>query len=59
MSAVAEGVATASAVHDLALRYGVEMPIAEEVYGIVTLGTDPKDALKRLMERDPKSEESF
>jgi len=59
MSAVAEGVATASAVHDLAAQYRVEMPIAEEVYGIFTLGADPKEALKRLMERDPKSEESF
>ncbi len=59
MSAVAEGVATANAVHDLAAQYGVEMPIAEEVYGILTLGTDPKVALKRLMERDPKPEDSF
>ena len=59
MSAVAEGVATANAVHDLAARYGVEMPIAEEVHGILTQGADPKEALKRLMERDPKSEESF
>ncbi len=59
MSAVAEGVATASAVHDLAARYGVEMPIAEEVFGILTQGTEPKQALKRLMERDPKAEESF
>ena len=59
MSAVAEGVATTNAVHDLAAQYGVEMPIAEEVYGILTLGTDPKEALKRLMERDPKPEDSF
>ncbi len=59
MSAVAEGVATAHAVHDLAARYGVEMPIAEEVFGILTLGTDPEQAVKNLMERDPKPEESF
>ena len=42
MSAVAEGVATAHAVHDLAAQFGVEMPIAEEVFGILTLGTDPE-----------------
>ena len=59
MSAVAEGVATAHAVHDLAAQYGVEMPIAEEVFGILTLGTDPKHAVKNLMKRDPKSEDSF
>ena len=59
MSAVAEGVATATAVHDLADRYGVEMPIAEEVFGILTLGTDPGQAVKNLMERDPRPEDSF
>ena len=59
MSAVAEGVATAHAVHDLAAQYGVEMPISEEVFGILTLGTDPDQALKNLMQRDPKPEESF
>jgi glycerol-3-phosphate dehydrogenase (NAD(P)+) len=59
MSVVAEGVATAQAVHDLAAQFGVEMPIAEEVFGILTLGTDPEQALKNLMERDPKSEDSF
>ncbi len=59
MSAVAEGVATAHAVHDLAAQYGVEMPIAEEVFAILTLGTDPGQALKNLMERDPKPEDLF
>ena len=59
MSAVAEGVATARAVHDLAAQFGVEMPIAEEVFGILTLGTDPEQALKNLMERDPRPEDSF
>ncbi len=59
MSAVAEGVATSHAVHDLAARYGVEMPIAEEVFGILNLGTDPEQALKNLMQRDPKPEDSF
>ena len=59
MSAVAEGVATANAVHDLAAQYGVDMPIAEEVFGILTQGTDPGRAVKNLMERDPKPEDSF
>lgn len=57
MSAVAEGVKTASAVHELARRHGVEMPIAEQVYAIVEEGRSPDDALKALMLRDPKPEE--
>jgi glycerol-3-phosphate dehydrogenase (NAD(P)+) len=59
MTAVAEGVKTAQAVHDLAERYGVEMPIAEEVYGVLVLGTQPRQALQNLMERDPKPEEWY
>ena len=57
MSSVAEGVKTAQSVHDLAERYGVEMPISEEVYGILVRGTDPEQALQDLMKRDPKPEE--
>ena len=59
MSAVAEGVKTVQAVHDLAERYGVEMPISEEVYGILVLGAEPAQALQNLMERDPKPEEWY
>ncbi len=33
------------------------MPIAEEVFALVSLGTDPEQALKNLMERDPKPED--
>jgi glycerol-3-phosphate dehydrogenase (NAD(P)+) len=57
MSAVAEGVKTAEAVHELAGRHGVEMPISEQVYAIVHEGRSPSDALQALMLRDPKPEE--
>lgn len=57
MHAVAEGVKTAQAVHDLAERHSVEMPISREVYGMLVLGTRPQDALRNLMLRDPKPEE--
>jgi glycerol-3-phosphate dehydrogenase (NAD(P)+) len=57
MTAVAEGVKTAESVRDLAARYGVEMPISEEVYGMLVLGRTPEEALRNLMERDPKPEE--
>ncbi|MFQ5537506.1 MAG: NAD(P)H-dependent glycerol-3-phosphate dehydrogenase [Gemmatimonadota bacterium] len=57
MKAVAEGVKTAEAVHELARRTGVEMPIAEQVYAIVHEGRSPREALRTLMMRDPKPEE--
>ena len=53
---VAEGVATVRAVHDLAGRLGVEMPVSAEVYRIVAEGLDPIEALHRLMTREPTSE---
>ncbi|MEM7417540.1 MAG: NAD(P)H-dependent glycerol-3-phosphate dehydrogenase [Gemmatimonadota bacterium] len=56
MSAVAEGVKTASSVYDLAMRYDVEMPIAGQVYAILNEGRSPEDAVRELMLRDPKPE---
>ncbi len=57
MTAVAEGIKTASAVHALASRHGVEMPIVEQVYAIVEQGKTPAEAVRDLMLRDPKPEE--
>ena len=56
-SGVAEGVATALAVRDLSRRHGVEMPVSNEVHGIVARGRDPMEALNRLMTREPTSED--
>lgn len=57
MTAVAEGVKTAEAVHELARRHGVEMPITEQVYAIVHEGRSPAEAVRALMLRDPKAED--
>ena len=57
MTAVAEGVKTASAVYELARRHGVEMPITEQVYAIVEEGRSASEAMRALMLRDPKPEE--
>jgi glycerol-3-phosphate dehydrogenase (NAD(P)+) len=57
MSAVAEGVKTAQAAHDLAEREGVEMPITSEVQAILVYGRNPREALWSLMQRGPKPEE--
>ncbi len=56
MKAVAEGVRTAPAVRELAVRHGVEMPISFEVYAILEKGRDPREAVKNLMLREPKAE---
>lgn len=57
MTAVAEGLKTTEAVHELARRYDVEMPITEQVYAIVHEGRSPAEAVRALMAREPKPEE--
>ena len=57
MSAVAEGVKTAQAAHDLAQKHGVQMPITSEVKAILVDGRSAREALSNLMQRDPKPEE--
>lgn len=56
MSMVAEGVDTAKTVHQLAQRYQVLMPIAEEIYRVLFEDKDPRRALRELMARDPVQE---
>ena len=53
---VAEGVRTAKAAVELGRRAGVELPIATEVSNILFAGKDPRQALRDLMEREPKAE---
>ena len=55
---VAEGVATAPALLELAAAAGVEMPISEMVRGILAGETSPADAVRRLMTRSLKEEKS-
>jgi glycerol-3-phosphate dehydrogenase (NAD(P)+) len=57
MTAVAEGVRTTPAVHALAERHGVEMPIVAQVHGILEGTVRPADALRELMQRNPKPED--
>ena len=56
MRAVAEGVRTTEAVHELAGRHGVEMPITLQVHRMLNGEVTPADALRELMTRDPKPE---
>jgi len=56
MSEVAEGVKTTRAVHLLAQRLGVEMPIVDAVYRILYEDLAPREAIKKLMARELKDE---
>jgi glycerol-3-phosphate dehydrogenase (NAD(P)+) len=52
----AEGVKSCRAIRDLAVKYGVEMPITEQVERVCHEGLDPRVAVGALMSREPKSE---
>ncbi len=56
MNMVAEGVKTTRSVQDWAQKNKVEMPITQAVYSILFENMDPRDALYKLMTRDPKDE---
>jgi len=56
MRMVAEGVPTTIAALQLARRYSVEMPIAEQMYHVLSEGKDPRRAVIDLMTRDAKGE---
>lgn len=53
---VAEGVRTTSAALGLARRYGVEMPITEQMDAILTRGKSPEAAIEELMQRPGRDE---
>jgi glycerol-3-phosphate dehydrogenase (NAD(P)+) len=56
MMMVAEGVATAKSVHQLAQKHYVEMPMAEEVYKVLYEGKNARQATLDLMLRDTRGE---
>ena len=56
MKMVAEGIKTTSAAVDLARRYGVEMPISQQMFQMLHFGVSPREAIQRLMERSLKGE---
>lgn len=56
MKMVAEGINTTSATVDLARRYAIDMPIAEQMHAMLRLGRPPREAIRCLMERSLKEE---
>ena len=53
---VVEGVLAARAVKEVADKLGIDMPICQQVYGILYEGTAPREAVEALMGRKLKSE---
>ena len=53
---VVEGVKAAKAVHDVAEKLGIEMPIVNVVYRILYEGLSPREAVAALMRRELKPE---
>ena len=56
MTMVAEGVRTVAGVRELARIHGVEMPLTEQVHGILFDGRPALEAVETLMARAAKSE---
>jgi glycerol-3-phosphate dehydrogenase (NAD(P)+) len=56
MRTVAEGIRTTDATVELARRYGVEMPITQQMYQMLRQGKPPREAIRELMERSLKPE---
>ena len=53
---VVEGVNSSAEVQRLALEYGINMPISEEVNGIIHNGWNPEEGVARLLAREQKAE---
>jgi glycerol-3-phosphate dehydrogenase (NAD(P)+) len=53
---VVEGVNSAAEVQRLAIKHKVNMPISEQVNGIIHQGWDPVEGVARLMAREQKAE---
>jgi glycerol-3-phosphate dehydrogenase (NAD(P)+) len=56
MNMVAEGIKTSRVVIELAQEYGVEMPIAQEVYCVCHEGRSPREAFRGLLRTAPTTE---
>ena len=53
---VVEGIPTAHALHDLAQRLGIDMPVTENVYQVLEGRRTPQECVADLMGRSPKKE---
>ena len=53
---VVEGMFTTQAAYEMSLKYGVEMPVTEQLYRVITGSVSGSDAVKNLMLRKRRNE---
>lgn len=51
MDMIAEGISTAKSVHQLSIKYDIEMPIHEGIYQVLFERKDPRESVYELMTR--------
>lgn len=56
MGMVVEGIRTTKAAYAISEKYGVQMPIADQLYHVLFMNREPRSAVEALMGRDPKTE---
>jgi glycerol-3-phosphate dehydrogenase (NAD(P)+) len=56
MAMVAEGVETCAAAVGLGAKFGVDLPIIQQMHAVIHRGKSPQEALRDLMERTLKGE---
>ncbi|MNM64117.1 Glycerol-3-phosphate dehydrogenase [NAD(P)+] [compost metagenome] len=56
MGMVVEGIRTTKAAHTISEKYGVQMPIATQLYHVLFEDMPAKTAVEALMGRDRKTE---
>lgn len=56
MRMVAEGINTTYAAVELGARYGIDLPIVQQMHAILRFGRPPREAIRELMERSLKGE---
>lgn len=56
MRTVAEGIRTTDAAVELGRRYGIDLPITQQMHAILYQGRSPREAIRELMERELKGE---
>ena len=58
MKMVAEGINTTTAVHQLAKRFSISLPIVKETHAVLFEDRDPRQAVKHIMEVPPDIDQS-
>lgn len=53
---VVEGISTSVELRKMAQRHAVEMPISEQIHGVIHLGWNPRQCLRDLLAREQKPE---